>query len=90
MSSTKIFVHLREVSALEDVRFREVPLFILFRIPKIKVKNFIVVIMLLNVFLLFVFHLSPFAIPFLYLLLSEEFLLFLGGSHLFGDSFFRF
>ena len=29
-SGTKCFVRLREVSALEDVRFREVPLYILF------------------------------------------------------------
>ena len=28
LSRTKCFVHLREVSALEDVRFREVPLYL--------------------------------------------------------------
>ena len=27
-SGTKFFVHLRKVSALEDVRFREVPMYI--------------------------------------------------------------
>ena len=29
LSGTKLFVRLREVSAIEDVRFREVPLYLL-------------------------------------------------------------
>ena len=63
--------------------------YILFHVQKIKVKNFIVVVTLLN--LVFVFHFFPLFNVFLVsLAMWRIFMIFLGGSHLFGDSFFIF
>ena len=47
-----------------------------------KAKNFIVIVTLLNFSYVFRFSFSPFSISFLYLLLYEEFSLFLGSSDL--------
>ena len=65
-------------------------IYILSHIQRTKVKNFIVVVTLLNFSYSFVFHspLSLFSMSFLYLLFCEEFSL--GGSHIFGDSSFIF
>ena len=63
--------------------------YILFHVQKIKVKNFIVVVTLLN--LVFVFHFfPPFSVSFLYLLLCGEFLLFFQMAHIFLVTLFSF
>ena len=63
---------------------------IIVHIQKIKIKNFIVVVMLLNFSYIFHFSFFPFSMSFLYLLLCEEFLSLFKVPHIFLVILFSF
>ena len=65
---------------------------ILFHKQKVEMKNYVpvVTLLILTFLVLFFFQFPPFSMSFLYYLLCETKNYFLGGSHLFGDSFFIF